>query len=609
MNTKNLIYLFSLVIILFASCRKDSLTTEIIETPNQPEINIEATINGFITDRNGEALPDVQVTLLNVSTETNEFGFFEITGLVNEKFAVIKVEKIGYFDQFETLVPSKDVTSQTRIQMTEKILSGSFASSNGGEISISQNASVQFQANSIVDEQGNLYNGTVNVYSFYIDPTDTDVDQIMPGNLMARNINDEIQVLESYGMVNIILEGAGGQKLNINKTATITTEVPSSISSTAPDEIPLWYFDEEKGLWIEEGKAVLQNGKYIGEVEHFTTWNFDIPGEPTLISGQIFDNDGVAILKVRITDVATGASFTTWTDETGGFAGYVPQDVNLLLEILDICGTTVLFSQNIGSFSTEEEDLGIFNISSNTNFSLVTGTLVDCNQNPVSNGKIIFHIETHSFYQQTSTNASGEFSALIPTCDLAEIEISGIDLNTELVSATQILQVSPTINAGQLLACINVDPSLGTVTINIDGLAPKVFDNCYVSINNINNTDTIAYLFVYLEDLGNGDTIQYFYSLKETNNDINNPNFQQSLYLSYSPPSNAASSLTFDAYNNIFFQSNTVVTVDQAASNVGEILEVTLDNVRISVKEYDANGPDPVTVYNDSSISFSGVIK
>ncbi|MFK7771693.1 MAG: carboxypeptidase-like regulatory domain-containing protein [Saprospiraceae bacterium] len=585
------------------------MTTEIITVPNEPEINIEGDLNGFITDRNGDAVAGAQVTILNAFTETDEFGFFEIKGLVNEKFAVIKVEKFGYFDQIKTFVPSKNTTSRTRIQLTEKSAPKTFAANTGGEISIGQNSSVQFQANSIVDEQGNAYNGNVNVYSFYIDPTHNDLDQIMPGNLMARNTNNELQVLESYGMVNVILEGDGGQKLNINKPATLTADVPNSILNTAPDEIPLWHFDEEKGLWMEEGKAVLQNGKYIGDVEHFTFWNFDVPGEFTQISGQIFDNKGVAILNVRITDIATGASFTSWTNESGGFDGFVPQNVNLLLEILDICGTTVLFSENIGPFTSDVEDLGIFNISSSTNFSLVSGTLVDCNLEPIPNGRVIFYIETHSFYQQASTNALGEFSALIPTCDLAEIQLSGVDPNTGFVSAAQTLQISPNIDAGNVVACINVDPSLGSVTINIDGFAPKIFDNCYVKTNNINGTDTISYLFVFLEDLGNGDTIQYFYSLKETNNDINNPNFQQSLYLSFSIPSNASSSLTFDAYFDIFFQSNTVVTVDQVASNVGEILGVTLDNVKISIKEYDANGPDPVTEYLDSSISFSAVIK
>ncbi len=603
MNTKNLILFFSLILISFASCRKDSLNTEMVTVPNEPEINIEGTLNGFITDRNGDPLEGVGVTITNSFTETDEFGFFEITGLVNEKLAVIKVKKSGYFDQFETLVPSKNATSRTRIQMTEKGSPETFAANTGGEVSVGQNSSVQFQGNSFVDEQGNNYSGTVNVYSFYIDPTDPDLDQIMPGNLMARNTNNELRVLESYGMMNVVLEGDAGQKLDINKSATLTTAVPNSILGTAPDEIPLWYFDEDKGIWKEEGKATLQNGKYIGTVDHFTFWNCDVPGEFTEVSGQIFDNKGVAILNVRITDVETGASFTSWTDSEGFFSGFVPQNTNLLLEILDICGTTVLFSQNIGPFSSDVEDLGIFNISSSTNFSLVTGTLVDCNLEPIENGTVYFQIPTHSFYQQTTTNAAGEFSALIPTCDLSEIELSGVDPNTELVSATQTLQVSPNIDAGNVVVCTSINPTLGEVTLDINGFGSKVFDNCTVSIQGN------GYVFTYYEDLGSEDTIFYYFSIVNGTGDINNPIWQtNSSFFGFGPPANAASELTFTAYTNVKTSSSTIVTVNQTAENIGEILDISMENVSIKVKEYDANGLDPWTTYPNSSISLKAVV-
>ena len=603
MNTRNIILLLSLIFISFSSCRKDTLTTETIKTPTEPEINIESTINGFITDRNGVPLPEVQVSILDASTLTNEFGFFEITGLVNEKFAVIKAEKTGYFDQFENLIPSRNATSRTRIQMTEKDISQSLASNTGGAVSIGNNSSVQFQANSFVDEQGNPYNGNVNVYSFYIDPTHFDNDQIMPGNLTARNINNELRVLESYGMVNVVLEGDGGQKLDINKSATLTIEVPNSILSTAPSEIPLWYFDEEKGLWMEEGKATLQNGKYVGEVEHFTFWNCDVPQTLTQVTGQIVDDQGVALLRVRIKNLETGAKFTTWTNDTGGFDGFVPQNVNLLLEIIDICGTTVLFSQNIGPFSTPVEDLGTFNISSNTEFSLVTGTLVNCNQEPIENGMVYFKIVTHSFYEQTTTNAAGEFSALIPTCDLSEIKIFGVDPSTELVSATQTLQVSPNIDAGNLTVCTSIDPSLGEVEINVDGFTPKVFDNCTVSIQGN------GYVFTYYEDLGAGDTIFYYFNIINGTGDIFNPIWQtNSTFFFYGPPSNASTDLTFTAYTNVDPSSSTVVTVNQPATDIGEILDISMENVTIKIKEYDANGLDPWTNYPNSSISFSAII-
>ena len=600
MNLKYLIYFFFFGLLLFSSCRKDNITTDIIEVPPEPDRNIESTINGFVTDSDGEPVGEVNVSILNSFTQTNELGFFEISGLNNERNAVIRFEKVGYFDQIETLIPSKNTISRTRIQLIEKSAPQSISASVGGQVTIGQNATVQFTPDSFVDEQGNTYSGNVNVYSFFIDPTDSEVGQIMPGNLMARNTENEMRLLESYGMVNVILEGDGGQKLNIDKAATLSIDVPNSILNSAPSQIPLWYFDEDKGLWMEEGIATLQNGTYTGEVEHFTFWNCDVPNAFTQITGQVFDNKGIALLEIRITDQTTGASFSQWTDSEGGFDGFVPQDVSLLFEILDACGE-VVFSSNIGPFSSELEDLGTFNISSNTSFSLITGTLVNCDLEPISNGEVVFNIPTHSFYQQTTANASGEFSALIPTCDLAEIELFGIDVNNALVSDAQVVQVSPNIDAGTIIVCNSINPNLGSVVMNIPGFGVKTFDNCTLDIQN----GGTGYVFVYYEDVGGGDTIYYYLSLTESNGDINNPNFS-SMFFGFGPPNPITT--TFTQFTLVNGQTNINYTVDQVGATPGEILGITMDNVRISYREKSPAGSGQLTSVDDSSMSITAVI-
>jgi len=600
MNAKNLTLLFFLGLIFFSSCRKDSITSEMTIIPDDPEINIESTINGFVTDLNGEPLAEVDVHILNSFTQTNEFGFFEITGLNNDRNAVITFEKTGYFDQFETLVPTEDATSRTKVKMTEKGVPQSFSTTTGGQVTIGQNSTVQFPPNSFTDDQGDSYNGNVNVFSFYIDPTHAEIDQIMPGNLMARNTENEMQLLESYGMVNVILEGDGGQKLNINQPATLNIEVPNSIQSTAPSEIPLWYFDEEKGLWIEEGNAVLQNGKYVGEVTHFTFWNCDVPTPFTQITGQIFDDKGIAFLQMRITNESTGASFTSWTDSEGMFDGFVPQDVSLLLEILDACGE-VVFSTTIGPLSTDFEDLGIFNISSNTSFSIISGTLLNCDMEPVTNGEVVFNIASHTFYQQATTNAAGEFNALIPSCDLNDITIYGVDNSNALVSDPQIVQPAPSIDAGEIVLCNSIDPTLGSVVMNINGVGVKTFDNCKLQIQN----GGTGYVFIYYEDLGGGDSIYYFLNLNDANNDINNPNFG-TLFFGYSPPNPVTT--TFTQYVIPNGPNSITYTVDQIGTNPGELLGLTLDNVKISYRERNPSGSGPSMSAENSSISFTAVI-
>ena len=41
---------------------------------------------------------------------------------------------------------------------------------------------------------------------------------------------------------------------HISKKISQEPNVDQPLSQGAPNEIPLWYFDEENGYWIEEGK-------------------------------------------------------------------------------------------------------------------------------------------------------------------------------------------------------------------------------------------------------------------------------------------------------------------------------------------------------------------
>jgi hypothetical protein len=70
------------------------------------------------------------------------------------------------------------------------------------------------------------------------------------------------------------------------KTATLTIDVPESQTATAPATIPLWFFDEEAGVWQEEGEATRQGDKYIGTVKHFTDWNADHPTGWAIVRGK-----------------------------------------------------------------------------------------------------------------------------------------------------------------------------------------------------------------------------------------------------------------------------------------------------------------------------------
>ena len=101
----------------------------------------------------------------------------------------------------------------------------------------------------------------------------------MPGNLTGLTTNNEQKLLQTYGMIAVELEGGAGEKLNLaaGKIATISMPIPASMVASAPATIPLWYFNDTTGVWIEQGTATKQGSNYLGTVSHFSFWNCDVP--------------------------------------------------------------------------------------------------------------------------------------------------------------------------------------------------------------------------------------------------------------------------------------------------------------------------------------------
>lgn len=284
-------------------------------------------LNGFVRDTDGNPLEGVTVTSGTSTMTTNASGMFTFTQVnVNNNRTVLSFTKEGYFsvvksqenadgDNLEVVMCSKGngtISSEaTYTSSTAKELSA-----GGMKIEMPKDGYV-------VDATGKSYSGQVKTDMMYLDPNNEYFSELMPGgDLAAVRTDGSSTQLVSYGMTNVNMTDANGNKLQLKdgETAKLTFPVPEGMTDNLPDEIPLWTFNESTGLWEEEGVATLQGNVYVGEVKHFSWTNLDYPEEQGTVKGYVRDEKGNA---VKNTFVQVG-QLQTRTDNSGYYEQTVP---------------------------------------------------------------------------------------------------------------------------------------------------------------------------------------------------------------------------------------------------------------------------------------------
>ena len=232
------------------------------------------------------------------------------------------------------------------------------------------------------------------------------MEQQMPGMLLAQNIQNEARMLETLGMLAVELRGDNGEKLNLleGTTATISVPLDPETLAIAPNEIPLWYFDEDNGYWIEEGSATLQGTKYVGTVSHFSFWNCDIPAEYIILCLNITDvnNNPLGNILINIESEQNG-SRNGITNVDGEVCGIVPanQILNLKYYYYNYCNNQEIPNSagSVGPLSQDTTlDIVLDSSEVTEQLEVITGVFNTCDGSAVVNGYVEGSLEGGAFY-------------------------------------------------------------------------------------------------------------------------------------------------------------------------------------------------------------------
>ncbi len=267
---------------------------------------------------------------------------------------MVNVTKDGFFQGSKNFVSATAAVSDAKIQLIPKPVSSTIVASSGGEVTISGGGSVKFNPGFINASNGNTYTGNVSVSASFFNPADQNFSAIVPGDLKAVSAANQRGVLQSFGVIAVEMNDASGNKLQLasGKTATITWPIPSLLQSNAPAIIPLWYFDNAKGVWKQEGTASRQGTNYTGIVKHLSFWNVGDISEAVNLSVSFTDTvHGIPAVNLYVKLIQDDSTGTYgYTDSTGTVSGLVPVNEVLLMKVFNPCGA-FLYSVSIGPFS------------------------------------------------------------------------------------------------------------------------------------------------------------------------------------------------------------------------------------------------------------------
>jgi hypothetical protein len=448
--------LFSLIFLSNYQCQKHPGEAPPPVDPLAEKVT--ASIKGRVTDENNRPVNNASVVTGSSTTTTDINGYFRFDNIQLAKNAgFVLVEKTGYLKGCRTIFTNAGIVNNVEIQLIPKTNRGNFQANAGGNIVIQSGTSVNFPASGVINAATNAaYTGTVNVIGAYLDPTDPKLPLIMPGNLVGLTTTGEQKVLQTFGMIAVELEGSGGEKLNLapGKMATITMAIPASLQASAPATIPLWFFDETKGLWKEEGTATKQGNSYVGTVAHFSFWNCDVPNNFVNLKLTLKNQNGTTLTgyKIELRNTVNNSKAYAITDSAGSASGAVPPAVGIEMKVYNTCNS-LLHTQTTGPFSGNT-DLGIITINTPVPASItLSGTVTNCSAAPVTNGYTDVVVDG-SIYRTSVSN--GNFSITIARCSNASVtaQVIATDVqNLQQGSPVSLTVSSGNFSTGALVAC------------------------------------------------------------------------------------------------------------------------------------------------------------
>ncbi len=263
----------------------------------------------------GQGLADVEVSIGGATVTTDDQGFYKLTDVAVSDETTVTFKQEGYYENSEIIAIKSGTPNFLECRLDK--YDDQHSDSADNEKLWSFYFGIEVPGGIYTDSQGNNPDGNAVASVAYENVSTEKGRDLFPGAFEGRDRNGVIVPFVSYGFMVVDLEDENGNALSTTGDMTLTFH---SAEGATAESIPLWYYDYDQGVWIEEGYATrLGDGKYEGAISHPGTWSLSQPVEKALGTyiDRITYEDGTpaANLRVRVegknwvrTDLTTDAN-------------------------------------------------------------------------------------------------------------------------------------------------------------------------------------------------------------------------------------------------------------------------------------------------------------
>ncbi len=310
---------------------------------------------GQVLDSEGQPIVGAEVTLDGEGGVTDEQGMFEILRFNESPRYLLNIRKSGYPLLSRVLLRPENGRIY-RLQAAQRFVADPKGSILVLEEGVKNPARLTIPAGALVYEDGTPATEPVNVYLRTRDLSD--VDNGMPGDYMGLDEDGNEVALTSFGVISITVEDSAGNELNLapGQGAQIAIPIPESKQGLSlPTTIPIWIYDQARGLWERASEGSRFENYYVAVVDHFSEINADIELVNWACVRVLVDTSVLALpFDLRIEVPSTGDVLTHTVSDPVNVIYALPPSTPIELVVLDASGVPIETSRqmlNTGAFN------------------------------------------------------------------------------------------------------------------------------------------------------------------------------------------------------------------------------------------------------------------